>query len=379
MKKKLLCLIFLFVFILSDVSIIDTCASELAVSAECAVLMCVDNGEILYAKNADLRRPMASTTKIMTSLLALEAAQYGNKQVTVTEKMYAEGSSMYLKAGDILTLKDLAAGMMMVSGNDSANAVALSLADSLEAFAKIMNEKAREIGMNDTSFVTPSGLDDENHYSTAHDMALLMSYAMKNADFAELTGKKQEQVRFINPKNQIKTYSNHNKLLKTYKYCIGGKTGFTKIAGRCLVSCAQKSGVTLVAVTLNAPDDWNDHKSMYDYGFGFLESVSFEDFDITIPIDVVGGCENIVNAVAENSSRAVLPKNEKEKVERTVKLVPFIYAPVTAGDTVGSVTYMYNDEIIAVNYLVADKSCEYMEVEKSFFERIADFFKGLFT
>lgn len=357
----------------------DTCAAELSVSAECAVLMCVENGEILYAKNADLRRPMASTTKIMTSLLALEAARYDNKKVTVTKDMYAEGSSMYLKAGDILTLRNLAAGMMMVSGNDSANAVALSLADSLEAFAEMMNEKAREIGMNDTSFVTPSGLDDENHYSTAHDMALLMSYAMKNADFAELTGKKQEQVRFISPKNQIKTYSNHNKLLKTYKYCIGGKTGFTKIAGRCLVSCAQKSGVTLVAVTLNAPDDWNDHKSMYDYGFGFLESVSFDDFDISLPLDVVGGCESTVNAVAENSSKAVLPKSETERIKRVVKLVPFAYAPVTAGDTVGSVTYVYNDEIIAVNYLVADKDCDYLEIKKGFFERIADFFKGLFA
>lgn len=171
---------------------------------------------------------MASTTKIMTTLITLEHAQANNKEVTFNKNMVAEGSSMYLKEGYKLRLSDLATGMMTVSGNDAANASAISISGSVEEFSKLMNDKAKQIGMSSTHFVTPSGLDDDNHYSTAVDMAHLMNYAMSNNDFAQLTAKKNVKVDYISPKDMSITYGNHNRLLSLYQYCNGGKTGFTK-------------------------------------------------------------------------------------------------------------------------------------------------------
>lgn len=378
MKKKLFIMIYTAIFFIASLDITQAKAVGISVSAECAVLMCADNGEVLYEKNSEMKHAMASTTKILTSVIALEAAQYGNKQVKVTKDMYAEGSSMYLKEGEILTLKDLATGMMTVSGNDAANAVALSLANNFSDFAKIMNAKAKEIGMKNSSFVTPSGLDDDNHYSTAYDMALLMSYAMKNVDFAELTSKKSESVTFIKPEGKVCTYTNHNKLLRLYEYCVGGKTGFTESAGRCLVSCAKKDGVTLVAVTLNAPDDWNDHINMYEYGFPMMQSVELDDFSESFSVNIVGGETDNIFAVAENSSQAVVKKSDINMIERKVMLADFVYAPVTAGDRIGVITYKCNGDIIAENYLVAETSVKYVEVKKSFFKKLFDFISSIF-
>lgn len=378
MKKKLFLMIYTAIFFIASLDITQAKAVGISVSAECAVLMCADNGEVLYEKNSEMKHAMASTTKILTSIIALEAAQYGNKQVKVTKDMYAEGSSMYLKEGEILTLKDLATGMMTVSGNDAANAVALSLANNFSDFAKIMNAKAKEIGMKNSSFVTPSGLDDDNHYSTAYDMALLMSYAMKNVDFAELTSKKSESVTFIKPEGKVCTYTNHNKLLRLYEYCVGGKTGFTESAGRCLVSCAKKDGVTLVAVTLNAPDDWNDHINMYEYGFPMMQSVELDDFSESFSVNIVGGETDNIFAVAENSSQAIVKKSDINMIERKVMLADFVYAPVTAGDRIGVITYKYNGDIIAENYLVAETSVKYVEVKKSFFQKLVDFISSIF-
>lgn len=378
MKKKLFLMIYTVIFFIASLDITQAKAVGISVSAECAVLMCADNGEVLYEKNSEMKHAMASTTKILTSIIALETAQYGNKQVKVTKDMYAEGSSMYLKEGDILTLKDLATGMMTVSGNDAANAVALSLAKNFSDFAKIMNAKAKEIGMKNSSFVTPSGLDDDNHYSTAYDMALLMSYAMKNVDFAELTSKKSESVTFIKPEGKVCTYTNHNKLLSLYEYCVGGKTGFTSSAGRCLVSCAKKDGVTLVAVTLNAPDDWNDHINMYEYGFPMMQSVELDDFSESFSVNVVGGESDNIFVVAENSSQAIVKKTDINMIERKVMLADFVYAPVTAGDRIGVITYKYDGNIIAKNYLVAETSVKYVEVKKSFFQKVVDFISSIF-
>lgn len=378
MKKKLFIMIYTAIFFIASLDITQVNAVGISVSAECAVLMCAESGEVLYEKNSEMKHAMASTTKVLTSIIALEAAQYNNKQVRVTKEMYAEGSSMYLKEGEILTLKDLATGMMTVSGNDAANAVALSLAENFSDFAKIMNAKAKEIGMKNSSFVTPSGLDDDNHYSTAYDMALLMSYAMKNAAFAELTSKKSESVTFIKPEGKVCTYTNHNKLLRLYEYCVGGKTGFTENAGRCLVSCAKKDGITLVAVTLNAPDDWNDHINMYEYGFPMMQSVELDDFSESFSVNVVGGETDSIFAVAENSSTVIVKKSGINKIERAVMLADFVYAPVTAGDKIGVITYKYDGNIIAKNYLVAETSVKYVEVKKGFFQSLLDFIFNIF-
>lgn len=352
--------------------------NEPSVSASSCALLCVNNGEFLMKKASDKKMAMASTTKILTSLLALEQSSADNTVVTITKDMYAEGSSMYLKEGYKLTLKDLACGMMTVSGNDAANAVALTLADSIEDFAKLMNSKAQQIGMKNSSFATPSGLDDENHYSTAEDMAHLMEYAMANDAFADIASKKSIKVTFKNPEDTSITYSNHNRLLSLYEYCNGGKTGFTKKAGRCLVTSAEKDGIKLIAVTLSAPDDWNDHIKMYEYGFSQLEALTAEETDFSGEIPLVGSAENNVKVSTFSDTTIAVPAGQKDKIKKTVFMPRFLYAPVEKGQIVGRVVYTLNGKEIARCDISAESRCEYLPREENFFEAITGFFSRIF-
>lgn len=350
----------------------------ISVSAQSAFLLCVNNNSVVFEKNSDTQMSMASTTKIMTTLIALEYSQADNKEVTFTKDMIAEGSSMYLKEGYKLRLSDLATGMMTVSGNDAANAAAISIAGSIENFAKLMNDKAEQIGMESTNFVTPSGLDDENHYSTARDMAHLMAYAMTNDDFVNLTSKKNVKVDFINPDDMSITYSNHNKLLSLYEYCNGGKTGYTKKSGRCLVTSSEKDGIKLIAVTLNAPDDWNDHINMYNYGFSKLTAVNGVDKNYSFDADVVGGKKNTVKVKPVKSVDYVKSDADIGDITRKVIMESFLYAPIEKGQVVGTVQYYVGDKKLCEVPLIAESQIEYKETEKGFFDTICDFFKNIF-
>ena len=259
-------------------------------SAYAYSLYCANNGEYIVGKRDSERLPMASTTKIMTALLGLESNARGEvTQVTITEDMYAEGSSMYLAAGETVPMREMMGAMLMVSGNDAANAAAIAIGGSMEGFARIMNERAAQIGLADTHFVTPSGLDAEGHFTTARDLAKLMAYCMENDDFAQLDGSSAVTVDFIEPRGKSETYYNENKLLSRYEYCIAGKTGFTDLAGRTLVSCAEKDGVRLICVTLNDGDDWNDHEKLYEYGFSEESLSQPERHNGRYSVPVVGG------------------------------------------------------------------------------------------
>ncbi len=349
-----------------------------SVSAKAAVVLCADNGEVLYSKNSEERLSMASTTKIMTALITLEEAQVENRQVTITQEMVAvEGSSMGLRAGNVVTLDTLAKGMLLSSGNDAANAAALAISGSQEAFAQRMNDKAAQIGMKNTNFVTPSGLDAEQHYSTAYDMALLAAYAMENADFAAITSQKNMTVDFIEPAQTYHLH-NHNRLLSLYSGCIGVKTGFTKKSGRCLVSCAEREGVRLIAVTLNAPNDWNDHQLMLDYGFSQVQALLFDDSSTVLTVPVVGGNVQEINVVGGPAAQAVVAKEDAGKVERRIELPRFVYAPVREGQALGRVDYYLNGELIAFTSLQSAGNAEALQVEKGFWQKICDFFSGLF-
>lgn len=371
--------VFLFVGFMSCFAVSVKADSEaLGVSAQSAVLYCVNNDTVLFEKNSNTKMSMASTTKILTTLITLEQAQAEDKEVTFTKEMIAEGSSMYLKEGYKLHLSDLATGMMTVSGNDAANAAAISISGSTEDFAKVMNDKAEQIGMTSSNFVTPSGLDDENHYSTALDMAHLMAYAMSNSSFAELTAKKNAQVNFISPESMSITYSNHNKLLSLYEYCNGGKTGYTKKSGRCLVTSAEKDGVKLIAVTLNAPDDWNDHINMYNYGFSKVTAVTDVDKDYSIQADVVGGTANSVTVKPVKTIDYVKPANSNSEVTRKVIIDSFLYAPLEKGEVVGTAQYYLDNKLLCEIPLVTTTNVEYKTVDKGFWESISDFFKNLF-
>ncbi|KZN95898.1 MULTISPECIES: D-alanyl-D-alanine carboxypeptidase family protein [Aeribacillus] len=240
------------------------------VSAESAILMDQESGRILFEKNPHKKMRIASITKIMTAILAIESGKM-DQNVTVSDRaVRTEGSSIYLKQKQKVKLEDLVYGLMLRSGNDAAVAIAEFVGGSLDGFVFMMNEKAKEIGMTNSEFANPHGLDDhENHYSTAYDMALLTKYAMENETFRKIFGTK------VYKKDGFQ-WKNKNKLLNLYEYCTGGKTGYTKRANRTLVSTAEKDDLHLIAVTLNAPDDWNDHMSMFNSAFSEYDQVTIK-------------------------------------------------------------------------------------------------------
>lgn len=329
--------------------------NAVSTSASSAILICADSGEVLYEQNSHEKRAIASITKIMTAVIALE--QKDDRQVKFTLGMTAEGTSLYLKEGEILTLSELTKGMMTVSGNDAANAIAISIAGSKEKFADLMNEKAKQIGMTDTHFVTPSGLDDEQHYSTAYDMAVLCRYAMSNPKFAEIVSQKSITIQYVYPEGKTQLCVNHNKLLSYYEGCIGIKTGYTSKAGRTLTSCAECDGVRLIAVTLNDGNDWNDHSALFDYGFSCVEKKNLTDgMDISLP--VVGSDRETVRIVPENECSVSVIKGSDDGIIERIYLPRFLYAPVKKGRAAGEVNYYKNGILIAHTRLLTDESAD---------------------
>ena len=379
MLKKTGILLLSFLLFVSAAGISPPAKAEgIGVSAKSAVLICADTGRVLFEKNANEKLPMASTTKIMTALLALEAAQAENTEITITDEMVrVEGSSMGLLPGYVIKLDDVVKGMMMCSGNDAATTAAYAVAGSPEKFSKLMNEKASQIGMKNSHFVTPSGLDAEDHYSTAYDMALLGAYAMENQSFYDIVSQKSQTVNLIKPA-QKQTFQNHNRLLSLYDKCVGIKTGFTKKSGRCLVSCAEKDGVRLIAVTLNAPDDWNDHINLYNYGFDRMTSVSFSGGQQEYSLPVVGGVKGNVPVRGNKDAKVTVPKEDAENIETRVELPAFEYAPIRQGQPVGKVRYLVEGKEVASIDLIASRDVEVLYVEKSFWKKLSDFFKNLF-
>ena len=233
-------------------------AEALEVSATAAVLMDADMGQVLYEKNGDRQMLIASTTKIMTALVVLEHAA-PDDVITVTPDHMAEGSSMYLKAGETVRVEELLYGLLLCSGNDAALALT-ECAGGLTPFVALMNEKAAALGMARTSFANPNGLDADGHYSTARDMAVLAAAAVENPAFRRICSSRSVTIG-------QRTMENHNRLLRQMEGCVGLKTGYTQAAGRTLVSCTEREGCRLVAVTLQDSNDWADHAALYDYGF----------------------------------------------------------------------------------------------------------------
>jgi len=236
------------------------------VSAVAAIVIDANTGLTIYAKNSKAVRAPASLTKVMTAILTIEAGDLDTAFTVDNAAIHVEGTSMGLRENDIVTRRALCYGMLLPSGNDAANAAAVSVAGSIGDFVKLMNAKAKLIGMNDTHFANPHGLDQNGHYTTAYDMALLTAYALKNKTFAEMCSVGEKWLSFGNPPHN-RRLKNNNKMLYLYNGCIGVKTGYTDAARRCLISAATRKGETLIAVTLGAPDDWNDHTKMLDYGF----------------------------------------------------------------------------------------------------------------
>lgn len=356
-------------------SVGTVCAAQApATGAEAFVLYCVENNSVVFSKRPDKRMKPASTTKLMTTLLTLEEAAKNNRTVTFTQEMIAEGSSMYLKVGEQVRLSDLAVGMMLCSGNDAANAAALAIGGSVKAFANRMNTRAGQIGMTHTHFVTPSGLDDPEHYTTAADLALLMAEGLRSKAFAELTFQKSAAVRFVKPSDKCVTYNNHNRLLRMYKDCIGGKTGYTEAAGRCLVSAARRDNVTLICVTLNDRSDWDDHIALYDEGFSRLYGAQSGDSSVRLKVPCVGGEQDTLTVAAGRDAVFVVPRGSEKRIQRKVYLEPFLYAPVRAGDTPGRIDYLLDGKRLDSVPLKAVNSVSAKAVKKTIIQKIKEFF-----
>ncbi len=353
----------------------------LSLSAKSAILINADTNEVLYSLNENEKRGIASTTKILTSIIALEYAE-PKKVITATEEaVRIEGTSIGLKAGDTIDLKSLVYGMLLESGNDCANVVAYGISGGINEFSVLMNEVASEIGMKNSSFKNPSGLTQENHYSTAFDMAILTSYAIKNPIFRKICSTKRAVIDFGTPEIS-RTLNNHNRLLSEYDGVFGVKTGYTKKSGRCLVTAAEKNGVTLVAVTLNAYGDWEDHKKLYDYGFSLYENYELQVDLKSIKIPVV--CSDVKNISVEprkNVSVSVLKTNPE--LETEVFVEQFLYPPVKKGQIVGELILKNESgKIIEEIPLKAKKSANpiYEEVKEdtaSWFYKIKKFTERL--
>ncbi len=371
MLKKF-CFVLALIFFISNFSIK---AEAISVSAYSAVVIEADSGRIIFEKNPDERMPMASTTKIMTALLCLEEGNIHSGFTVNPDAIMVEGTSMGLQKGDKVTLHTLAAGMLLASGNDAANAAAVRVAGSIPEFAIMMNRRAQSIGMKDTNFVTPSGLDDQNHYSTARDMALLARVALLNPDFLALCSQKNIKLSYGNPA-YTRWLSNHNKLLKTYDGCIGVKTGFTKKAGRCLVSAAERDGVRLICVTLKAPDDWDDHKKLLDYGF---ETVKKLELPVpSLSFEVRNGVETEVAGVVKETPFATITEEALKDIEVKVVADTCLDAPVMMDDYIGKVYYYLNGEVIKKASIQAQNTVLMKEKPPTLWDKIRNFFERTF-
>ncbi len=309
----------------------------IGVSAQSAVVIETSGNRIIYQKNPHQKLPMASTTKIMTAICAIEAGNI-DRMVTVDDRAIGvEGSSIYLVKGERLTIRELLYGLMLHSGNDAAVAIACGVSGSVEEFAKLMNDTAARIGAVNTHFDNPNGLDSDTHYTTAYDLAIITAYGLANEDFVEIASSYTATIP-NGDKPYPRKLKNHNRLLKTYEGCIGVKTGYTRRCGRCLVSAAERGNTRLVAVTLNDGNDWADHTAMLDYGFdNTVCRRVVKKGEYIQRISVEGSDDKYANAIADDDLYVTLPNGAEGKTEVLADIYTSLAAPVSYGTIVGSV------------------------------------------
>lgn len=315
-------------------------------SAVSAIVIETSTNSVVYEKNAYSKMPMASTTKIMTAICAIESGNV-DRVVRVNDKAVGiEGSSIYLARGEKLSVRDLLYGLMLNSGNDAAVAIAYAVSGNIEDFVALMNETAKRIGAKNTHFDNPNGLDGKTHYTTAYDLAIITSYALKNKTFSKIVSTYKKTIP-NGDRGYDRALKNHNKLLKLYDGCTGVKTGFTKKSGRCLVSSAKRGGTELVAVTLNDGNDWQDHMSMLDYGFNNTYTTAVQkkcDYVKTLSVD--GGTEPFVKAVCFEEFNHTRVLGNRENVKIVYDIPDSVTAPVAYGKTLGKIDIYYKDKLV---------------------------------
>ena len=327
-----------------------------AVSAQRAIVVDAQTGRVLFEKNADQQSLIASTTKIMTALIVCEQCNVLDRMKIPKEAVGIEGSSMYLREGEVLTLQELLYGLMLQSGNDAAVALAIYCGGTVEGFAELMNDKAHRLGMENTHFVNPHGLDAPGHYSTARDMALLASYAMNNPIFARTVSAKTVNIG-------QRTLRNHNKLLWQVEGADGVKTGFTKAAGRILVSSAERQGRRIIAVTMNAPDDWQDHKLLLEQGFSEYETQTLVEEGCCLGYtEIAGGTAGQAELLAAQEFSFAMRTGETWSIQ--LPQPGFVYAPVVQGQDAGYAHVLVDGTAVGKIPLVYGETVEQEQIPR---------------
>lgn len=315
------------------------------ISAKSAILIESSSDQCIWEKNSDQKLPMASTTKIMTAIVALESGDIKRKVSVSPLAVGVEGSSVYLYEGEQLTLEQLLYAMLLSSANDAAAAIAIEVGGSVENFARLMNRKAENLGLSNTSFENPHGLDGENHYTTAADLAIIARCAMQNTTFREIVSTYKTTIP-LGDDEGVRLLVNHNKLLKSYEGTIGIKTGFTKKSGRCLVSAAVADGVEYICVTLNAPNDWSDHKKLYDYASSlYTREVLCTPESVEYSLPVSNGTCDFVTVKNKVGHSLILPKNHGE-ISYRINLPRFVLPEVKSGDILGEIVFFMDGKEI---------------------------------
>lgn len=338
MKRFLICVCLLALFFPAKAHAVPN------YSAQAFILYEPRTGTVLREKKADEPMLIASTTKIMTALLVVEHCAM-QETVNITEAMCgAEGSSLYLTEGQQFTVEELLYGLMLASANDAAEALAIHTAGSIEAFAAMMNEKAASLGMANTHYANPHGLDDPagQHYSSARDLALLTAAAMENPQFCRFFSAREFEIHGT-------VIENHNKLLASYDGCLGGKTGYTRAAGRTLVSCAERDGLRLICVTLSDPDDWNDHRALLDAAFADYRFLTFPETGWKS----VPAISSTLSAVPLRCSVPYALVRNGREAQIHVSLPRFVFAPVSRGDALGSLVVAVRGKVVVRAELLA--------------------------
>ena len=342
-----------------------------SLSAESAFLIEGDTNDCIYEANADKRLPIASTTKIMTALVAIENADADAIVEVPKEAVGVEGSSAYLAEGERVSVKDLLYTLLLESANDSAVALAVAVAGSVERFSDLMNVKAASMGLRNTHFTNPHGLDDKDHYSSARDLGLLTVNAMKNSLFSEIVSTYSYDA-FTDPGSKPRTVVNHNRLLKTLEGAIGVKTGFTKRSGRCLVSAVDRDGIYTVAVTLNDPNDWSDHKQLHEYARDVYEYRKLAEVgSVFYNMPVIGGDSRTVRC--SNSESLSAPVRKCVKITSKIEASRFVPATVNKGDAIAKIVFYADGKPIGSLPLFAASTVKNTSTRRTFFERLLEF------
>ncbi len=341
-----------------------------ATSAASYALLDPVSGEFYAERDANTRRPMASTTKIMTALVALERLALDEVVTVPAEAAGVEGSSVYLFAGEQISVRTLLYALMLSSANDAAAALAIHTAGSIEAFAALMNEKAAALQLQNTHFCNPHGLHHPEHYTTARDLARLTAAALENETFAEIVATKRYSAPQIGTE-ACRLFLNHNRLLRTLNGAVGVKTGFTKAGGRCLVSAARRDGLLLIAVTLNDPNDWRDHTALLDWGFENYVAFAPQFSALTLP--VVGGTATTAALLPESTIRLTLPADHGE-ITCTVEAPRFLFAGFERGAHKGRIVYYMDGKVLAEVPLVTDTAVEALPTRLTLWDRVKNLF-----